>query len=337
MDAKLVHDYIVAFGLDPRPSESQKTVRLRDKGWSILVETYDWGRVCVATNKVACVVTWVEHGGVPSALPKWAIYARHRFNSPSCVGHHEPEDTTCDGDGTEANAPCVWRGICKAVQTRAESVRTTPERAITYMADDDAGRGPPLATEYASAVSRPIRPPKEAQEHQPAHLAAESEVEAIPRGRVGAPGDPYVFAESRRMALAMMAAFARAIPMEFAGEFEHRCHAGGLFYRDKLRKSRHLTMYVRKNNATATPLAVVYVYPHKRRPGIKLQLVTPTESTAALRAVLPQTLKVIQWKDAGQTPTIIDNITDKHISQVARVLAKHVQDGHWPRLSRELT
>jgi len=333
MDAKMVHDYIVAFGLEPRPTKQHKPVRLRDLGWSLLVETYSWGRVCVATNKHTTTVTWLEHGSIPDTLPRWAAYARHRFDNPGCVGHHEAGDQTCDGDGSEANPPCVWRRICRQVKGRAESVRTTPEQAIIFMIDDDANEVPPSATRYRSPVPRPILPPEDAQSEQEGGQDDEEEGEPRNAGHLGSPGDPYVFTESRCVALKLMAAICAAIPLEYAGEMEHRCHAGGVFYKDRIKKSRHFTLYIRRSNETATPRAVAYLYPNRRRPGVKIQLITPEESTALLRAALPHTLRVVQWKDGSEHPTVIDNIEHKHIGQLARVIGQHIRDGHWPRLS----
>lgn len=335
MDAKMVHEYIKAFGLDPRPSDTQRTLRLRDKSWSIVVETYDWGRVCVATNRQMATVTWVEHGGIPEELPNWAMLARHRFDNPGCVGHYDAGDATCDGDGAK-EPPCVWRGLCRKVVERAEGERTTPEQAVIYMADDDANEVPPPATRYRCPVERPRAPAPDKQEQQGGGQDDEPEEPPQPRGRSGSPGDPYTWSESRRIALALMSAIAGAIPLEYAGEHEHKCHSGGMFHRDRLDTSRHYTLYIRRNNASGTPLAVAYIYPHKRRPGVKLHLITPPEATAWLRAELPQLLKVKQWKDSGLTPSIIDGIQDKHVPQVARILGRMVREGRWTRVTEQL-
>jgi len=333
MDAKMVHDYIAAFGLDPRPTKQHRPVRLRDKGWSLLVETYEWGRVCVAVNKQTATVTWVEHGSIPEGLPHWAAAARHRFNNPGCVGHHEPGDPTCDGlIGPGAEPPCVWRNMCRKIQIRSAAVNTTPERTIWFMAADDDAEGPPSATQYRSVVLRPTQPTPDAQSKQ--EVTASSKP-GSPRPRIGFPHDPYVYAESRAIAKKMMAAFARAIPVEFAGEYRHRCHAGGMFYRDRLRRSDHYVMYVRKNNAKATPLAVMYLYPSKRQPMIKIQLVAPDAMVEMARAVLPKTLRVKRWKDARR-PTVIEGVEERHVSQVARVLARIIKSGDWPRITESI-
>ena len=328
MDAALIHEYISTMGLDPRPTESQRPYRLRDNGSVLLVETYDWGRVCVATNRNQCTVTWVEHGGLPPELPGWCILARHRYNSPPCVGRHEDGDSACDGSGRSPK-PCVWRALCKAIQKGASRREIEPERHLLEVARATVNATPPSELRRVSEVARPVRvspvPPT------PAPVAATGK----PAPRKGVPGDPYVLAVSHDWCLRTMAAVAMNLEKEWGEDREHRTHSGGMFYRKRPKPRLHFAIYTRRGTIAATPKLSYICRLSRRRPGVKLAFNATPAAVEWLRQNLPATIEVKLWKNGGTSEAIVRFYSDENISQVARSLKGLSDLGLWPGIIME--
>lgn len=328
MDATMVTEYIRAVGLDPRPTEQTQPFRLRSRSWTLLVETYDWGRVCVATNQLACVVTWIEHLELPDGLPVWCLALRKRFDSPSCLGHHQVGDPICDGDAKEP--ACIWRGRCADLRAEALASRATPEAVVAAL--DTAGDSglPPPAPQRLSPVPRPAGNAAGAA----APIAREDDKECKKRRyipQVGPIKDPYTFVISRQWALETMERLAAALQRQWAGIEQHKCGEGGMYYADKIQRSGHFSLYIRQVGAAAIPRCIGWAFPERRTAGVRLQIYAHNEAHVWLRRKLPESIAVKPWKDGNRVYAVV-NLRQDQIGVVVRALREMAEEGLWERI-----
>jgi hypothetical protein len=174
MDTELVRRFIRTNDLDPIPMRGVEPVSVRLGGSRIVLETYNWGWVCFATDiSTRKTVTWVEKGKeVPADVPKWAAELRLAVARPGCLGHRVQEPV-CDGgkDGkTGQETPaCLWRHRCISVQKHckgdAEAIRRYLKGATNEQIAElsgvklvglDASVSPQLAAQVGATTLRPV-------------------------------------------------------------------------------------------------------------------------------------------------------------------------------------
>lgn len=137
-DRELVREFVADHGVDPVPKASEPRSIARE-GIQLVVEDYDWGRVCFAEWKARDVgLTWIERDGRP-VLPAWAEGIRAILDRPTCLGYHE-EDHVCDGgknpETGEREPACRWRRACMYAQTLAKTPARIPH-VLAHTSDDD--------------------------------------------------------------------------------------------------------------------------------------------------------------------------------------------------------